>query len=57
MQVGYRHIHWALQATNPVRKKAGTKDDLFVRKDVPLLPTTHGSSEVTEEQSQEREEL
>ena len=36
-QVGYRHIHWAHQSTNANRKEMGTNDDLFVRKDVPLV--------------------
>ena len=36
-QVGYRHIHWAHQSTNANRKEMGTTDDLFVRKDVPLV--------------------
>ena len=37
IQVGYRHIHWAHQSTNAIRKEYGTTDDLFVRKDVPLV--------------------
>ena len=36
-QVGYRHIHWAHKSTNAIRKEYGTTDDLFVRKDVPLV--------------------
>ena len=36
-QVGYRHIHWAHQSTNPNRSEMGTTDDLFVRNDVPLV--------------------
>ena len=36
-QVGYQHVSWAHQATNPNREKLGTWDDLFVRKDVTLL--------------------
>ena len=36
-QVGYRRIHWAHQSTNAIRKLYGTTDDLFVRKDVPLV--------------------
>ena len=41
-QVGYRHIHWAHQSTNPNRSEMGTTDDLFVRKDIPLVKEEGG---------------
>ena len=41
-QVGYRHIHWAHQSTNPSRSEMGTTDDLFVRKDVQLVKEEGG---------------
>ena len=41
-QVGYRHIHWAHQNTNPNRSEMGTTDDLFVRKDVQLVKEEGG---------------
>ena len=36
-QVGYTHVSWAHRNTNRARQSLGTTDDLFVRKDVPLL--------------------
>ena len=44
-QVGYRHIHWAHQSTNPNRSEMGTTDDLFVRNDVPLVKEEGWDSE------------
>ena len=36
-RVGYTHVSWAHRNTNRARQSLGTTDDLFVRKDVPLL--------------------
>ena len=36
-EVGYSHISWAHRVTNQARTNLGTTDDLFVRRDVPLL--------------------
>ena len=56
-QVGYRHIHWAHQSTNPNRSEMGTTDDLFVRNDVPLVKEEgwEGGKEALKEELAEKE--